>query len=108
MNAPVTTSSQEPSACEVQCRKQQDALTECMTAIRDAREEVVVLTTTTTASNSNSDSNSNPNQDSGGASNDIGNVDTACLAPSVAAWTDCCSRANNGEVESNEGHIGIQ
>ncbi|VEU42718.1 unnamed protein product [Pseudo-nitzschia multistriata] len=82
----------EPSACEKECSKQQDALTACMNAIRDAREVV--------ASGAGA---GETNDDDG----DVSRVDTSCLAPAVASWTECCALANNGAVESNEGHIGI-
>lgn len=90
MNANSNNTAREPSACEAQCQSQQDALTACMNSIRNAREMVF------------------QQQESGNdASSDISKVDTSCLAPSVASWTDCCSKANNGGVEVNQGHIGI-
>ena len=55
-----------PSACETQCKSQQDALISCMDSIRDAKEN-----------GSSTDEKAN-----------------ACLAPSVASWTACCSKAN--------------
>ena len=87
------TSNQKPSACEVQCKSQQEALATCMNSIRDARERIFQQT------NNNGEENS--------SSVDSSMVDTTCLAPSVASWTECCSKANNGAVEVNQGHIGI-
>ena len=87
-----TNATKEQSACELQCQSQQDALTACMTAIRDAREMAF---------------QKDGDGDSGDSSFDISKVDTSCLAPSVASWTECCSKANNGGVAVNQGHIGI-
>ena len=89
---------QEPSACELRCRSQQATLAACVNSIRDAREEEEETVTAETTPPSESASNT-------GAG--IRGVDTSCLAPSVAAWTECCSGANNGRVEVNSGHIGI-
>ena len=74
-----------PSACETKCRSQQEALAACVTAIRDARES---------APGAENETSSDP-------------IETACLAPRIAAWTECCSKANSGSVEVNQGHIGI-
>jgi hypothetical protein len=60
----------EPSACELKCQAQQAALVSCMETIRQQNEE--------------SDSSSAKSNDA-----------NKCLAPSVAAWTDCCSKANH-------------
>lgn len=59
-------SSESGSACESKCQTQQAGIVSCMSSIRDAREK-------------------------GNDSNDT----NACLAPSVAAWTECCARAND-------------
>jgi len=59
----------QPSKCEVECQPQQAALVACMNSIRDDREN----------NRSDTDDNGNAN---------------ACLAPSVAAWTECCTLAN--------------
>ena len=83
--------SKEQSPCEAQCQAQQAALTACMTSIRDAREMAFHQT--------KDDSDESPV--------DISKIDTSCLAPSIASWTECCSKANNGGVEVNQGHIGI-
>ena len=87
----MTDDSKEQSPCEAQCQSQQAALTECMTSIRDAREMTFQQST----------------DKSDDSSVDISKVDTSCLAPSIASWTECCSKANNGGVEVNQGHIGI-
>lgn len=55
-----------PSVCEVECKSQQASLVSCMNAIRDAEE----------------------NDTSGTKGSNV------CLAPSVAAWTECCALAN--------------
>ena len=57
----------EPSACEIECQAQQSALVACMEVIRDQNQD-------------------QPSQSSG---------NSHCLAPSVAAWTECCTKANN-------------
>lgn len=65
----------QPSACELKCQTQQAALVSCMKSIRQSQ------------------SQSQPSLE--------GSVDTnakACLAPSIAAWTDCCAKANNHEI----------
>ena len=90
-----TNTTKEASACELQCQSQQDALTACMNAIRDAREM---------AFHQNKKDGSG---DGGDSSFDISKVDTSCLASSVASWTECCAKANNESVEVNQGHIGI-
>jgi len=56
----------QASACETQCQPQQAALVACMNSIRDSKES--------------------------GSSVDE-NETNACLAPSIAAWTGCCSEA---------------
>jgi hypothetical protein len=60
----------QPSKCEVECQSPQAALVACMDSIREARDD------------------NRPDTD--------GNVN-ACLAPSVAAWTECCTLANAKE-----------
>ena len=57
----------EPNSCEIECQAQQSALVACMKTIGNQNEE-------------------SPNQTS---------VNTQCLAPSVAAWTECCTHVNN-------------
>lgn len=59
----------QPSKCEVECQLPQAALVACMDSIRQAKEK----------SGSDTDANGNVN---------------ACLAPSVSAWTECCTLAN--------------
>ena len=58
-----------PSLCEVECKSQQANLLSCMNIIRDARE-------------------SNPSSEA------VAKNANACLAPSVASWTECCAKAN--------------
>mmetsp|Transcript_14199 Transcript_14199/g.30814 ORF Transcript_14199/g.30814 Transcript_14199/m.30814 type:complete len:106 (-) Transcript_14199:438-755(-) len=67
------------SPCEKQCRTEQAAIVECIEGIRSARESDGSNTTAT-------DSSSDPAHSSG---------KVECLAPVVAAWTKCCSDANN-------------
>ncbi len=59
---------EEPSPCELKCKAQQTALVACMETIRQTN-----------------DSNSDQTK-----------VDSHCLVSSVSAWTECCSKANNG------------
>lgn len=54
------------SPCEVKCKEQQAALVACMESIRQLSEDL-------------KKTSANPE----------------CLAPSVAAWTECCSKANS-------------
>jgi hypothetical protein len=67
------TKTKEPSACELQCQVQQASLVACMQSIRQQNE-------TSSSIGSSSD-----------------NTNNQCLAPSIADWTDCCSKANNGQ-----------
>ena len=67
------------SQCAKQCRNEQAAIVSCVEGIRAARERI------TTAGSSSSEE-SDP-------THTAGKVD--CLAPVVAAWTKCCSDANN-------------
>ena len=57
-----------PSAGEAQCVSQQEALVACMSSIREHNEK--------------------------DSSNTAEKRNTACLAPAVASWTDCCVKAN--------------
>jgi hypothetical protein len=59
----------QPSKCETECQSQQTSLVTCMNLIRDAKEKV-------------NDTSSN--------NNDV----NPCLGPSIAAWTDCCTKAS--------------
>lgn len=61
----------EPSACEIKCQVQQAALVKCMASIQ--------------LQNEHTDDASKEDQ----------RVDNSCLAPAVAAWTDCCTKAND-------------
>ena len=82
-NAQIVAGSGESSACERQCGKEQAALVACMDRIRAARE----------SESSNVDSTNEASSGSvGGASGEV-----QCLAPVVAAWTTCCSDANNAQ-----------
>lgn len=60
-----SSSSPSPSLCEIECHLQQTALVECMNSIRQEEE----------------------------VSNHVV-VHNTCLSSTVAAWTECCSRAN--------------
>mmetsp|Transcript_318 Transcript_318/g.373 ORF Transcript_318/g.373 Transcript_318/m.373 type:complete len:82 (-) Transcript_318:259-504(-) len=53
--------------CETECKVQQDAIVTCMNSIREQMEN--------------------------GSNSDDKEV-TSCLSPVVAAWTECCSKAN--------------
>ena len=64
------------SQCAKQCQSQQAAIVSCIDSIRAARE----------SSGATSTEESDP-------AHTAGKVD--CLAPVVAAWTKCCSDANN-------------
>mmetsp|Transcript_17316 Transcript_17316/g.49586 ORF Transcript_17316/g.49586 Transcript_17316/m.49586 type:complete len:114 (+) Transcript_17316:294-635(+) len=66
------------SQCAKQCQSEQAAIVSCIESIRAARES-----SDATGSNSGE---SDP-------THTAGKVD--CLAPVVAAWTKCCSDANN-------------
>lgn len=77
-NAQVVRGGESSSPCEKQCRTEQAAIVECIDGIRAARES--------DGSNTATDSSSDPAHSSG---------KVECLAPVVAAWTKCCSDANN-------------
>ena len=68
------------SQCAKQCQSQQAAIVACIDSIRAARESSSGAAAATAAEES-------------GPTHTAGKVD--CLAPAVAAWTKCCSDANN-------------
>ena len=76
----------EPSACERQCRVEQQELISCMNSIRDYNESIAAssspLSSTTTTTTTNGEVNK-------------------CLVPSIATWTQCCTKANNQSQLSN-------
>jgi len=73
----------EPSACERQCRVEQQELISCMNSIREYNESIAA---------SSSSSTTTTNVD--------GEV-KKCLVPSIATWTQCCTKANNESQSSN-------
>lgn len=77
----------ESSACEEQCRTEQAAIVACIDSIRSARE----------SHEGNITGTSNTADDSESAGHTSGKVE--CMAPAVAAWTKCCSDANNSSAD---------
>ena len=75
--------SSSSSACERQCRNEQAAIVACIDGIREARASV--------------DASASNMTDPLDLAHSSGKVE--CLAPVVAAWTKCCSDANNGSTD---------
>jgi hypothetical protein len=69
--------SSSPSLCELKCGEQQTALVECMNSLRQEAEQSHPSGAVTT-------------KEKKGMKN-------SCLSSSVAAWTECCSKANLNE-----------
>lgn len=68
-NAKYVETHQSSSKCELECKPQQSELVSCMASIQNAREQA--------------------------ADGDLNEKEmNSCLAPAVAAWTACCSKAN--------------
>ena len=61
------------SLCELKCQEQQTALVDCMNSLRQEAEET---------------------NNSGVVTKDDRRIKNTCLSSSVAAWTECCSKAN--------------
>mmetsp|Transcript_4089 Transcript_4089/g.7850 ORF Transcript_4089/g.7850 Transcript_4089/m.7850 type:complete len:90 (+) Transcript_4089:4447-4716(+) len=75
-----STGSSSQSLCEVKCQEQQAALVGCMNSLRQQAEESNL---------------------SGVVTKDDDGMKNSCLSSSVAAWTECCSKANlHGEDTS--------
>lgn len=72
------------SQCAKQCQSQQAAIVSCIDSIRDARE-----------------SNSAAPTEESDPTHAAGKV--GCLPPVVAAWTKCCSDANNDGATGDSG-----
>ena len=67
------------SQCAKQCQREQAAIVSCIESIRAARES--------------NDATGGSGTEESDPTHTAGKVD--CLAPVVAAWTKCCSDANN-------------
>ena len=80
----------EPTACDVQCKIQQKSLVSCVDSIR--------------AANNNSDGSSSEDNSNDGSGPSSTTADTpACLPLAIAAWTKCCSDANErARIEEDE------
>jgi len=78
-NAQYMPTDNKPSKCEEMCRQEQEALVSCVNSIRDA----------SAARAQDHDSN----EESHTTSTD--RTDSSCLAPMVASWTICCTKANS-------------
>jgi len=84
----------EPSACELRCQIEQRALVSCVDSIRAAK-----------ASSSNAaTSNSEESTSSSGDNDDEeSSAETpACLPLAIAAWTKCCTEANDLQLEQQQ------
>lgn len=75
------------SQCAKQCQRQQAAIVSCIDSIRAARES--------------SSGAAAPTTEESDPTHTAGKVD--CLAPAVAAWTKCCSDANNDGATGDSG-----
>jgi len=82
-NAQYMPTDNKPSKCEEICYREQEAIVSCVNYIRDA---------SVTPDHGSDDSPSTHSTD---------RTKSACLAPAVALWTDCCTKANNIHVEDN-------
>lgn len=71
-NAKYVETNQSSSKCELECKPQQSELVSCMASIQNAREQAA---------------------DGDLSEKEIKEMNS-CLAPAVAAWTACCSKAN--------------
>lgn len=64
------------SLCEVKCQQQQAALVDCMNSLRQEADQ------------------SRPTSSDVVVTKEHGQMNKSCLSSSVAAWTECCSKAN--------------
>lgn len=71
-NAKYVETDQSSSKCALECKPQQSELVSCMASIQNAREQAT----------------------DGDLSEKEMKEMNSCLAPAVAAWTACCSKAN--------------
>lgn len=79
----------EPSACELLCKIEQKELVQCVDSIRAAK-----------ASSSNTAGNS---KESTSSSGEESTAETpACLPLAIAAWTKCCTEANDLQLEQQQ------
>ena len=70
------------SQCAKQCQSEQAAIVSCIESIRAARESI--------------DATGGSGAEESDPTHTAGKVE--CLAPVVAAWTKCCSDANNDDT----------
>lgn len=83
----------EPSACEIQCKIEQNLLVSCVDSIRAAK----------ASSSSDSTSNSKESASSSGDNDEESSAETpACLPLAIAAWTKCCTEANDLQLEQQQ------
>jgi len=84
----------EPSACELRCQIEQRALVSCVDSIRAAKASSSSKTAT-----SNSEESASSSEDS----NEESSAETpACLPLAIAAWTKCCTEANDLQMEQQQ------
>ena len=83
----------EPSACEIQCKIEQKELVSCVDSIRAAK----ASSSNTTADNSEASTSS-----SGDTDEESSAETPACLPLAIAAWTKCCTEANDLQLEQQQ------
>ena len=84
----------EPSACELQCKIEQKELISCVDSIRAAKASSSNAATSNSEESSSSDNNND--EESSAAET------PACLPLAIAAWTKCCTEANDLQLEQQE------
>ena len=80
----------EPSACELRCEIEQKELVSCVDSIRAAKAS---SSNAATAGNSEESTSSNGNNEESSAET------PACLPLAIAAWTKCCTEANDLQLK---------
>jgi len=82
----------EPSACELRCKIEQYELVSCVDSIRAAK-----------ASSSNAKAGNSESSTSSDGNNEESTAETpACLPLAIAAWTKCCTEANDLQLEQQQ------
>ena len=87
----------KPSACELSCEIEQKELVSCVDSIRAAK---------ASSSNDTATSNSEGSASSSDGNNEESTAETpACLPLAIAAWTKCCTEANDLQEQQLEEEI---
>jgi len=95
-NGKVTVAKQvEPSACDLRCQIEQKELVSCVDSIRAAK----ASSSDDTAASNSEKSTSSPGDNNAEESS----AETpACLPLAIAAWTKCCTDANDLQLEQQQ------